>query len=52
LAAGFLIGWCPIPINLIMPDRIPSFPATITGVTLDGVDKAVFYFLHDAYMVN
>ena len=52
LAAGLLIGGRPIPVNLIMSDRIPSFPATITGVTLYGVDKAIFYFLHNAYMVG
>ena len=52
IGGWLLISWRSISKNLIMPDRIPSFPATITGVTLDGVDKAVFYFLNDAYMVN
>ena len=52
LAAGLLIGWRPVPINLIMPDRIPSFPATVAGVALYGVDKAILYFLYNTYMIG
>ena len=47
-----LVGWCPIPINLIMSDRIPSFPATIAGIALYGVDKAILYFLYNTYMIG
>lgn len=52
IGGWLLIGWCPVPINFIVPDRIPSFPTAIAGVAFDGVDKAAFYFLHNAYMVN
>ena len=35
-----------------MPHRILSLPAAIAGIALDGIDKAVFAFLHNAHMVG
>ena len=52
LGGWFLVGRCSVPINLIMPNGVPPFPATITRVALHGVDKTVLNFLHDTYMVG
>ena len=49
---AFLIGGCPIPINLIMPHGIVILPASIAGVALYGVDDTVLHLLHDAHMVR
>ena len=51
-AAGFLVGWGAIPVNLIMAYGIAVLPAAIAGVALHGVDKAVLHLLHDAHMIG
>ena len=52
MAAGFLIGRCPIAEDLIIAKSIPVLSATIAGVALDRVDIAVFDFFHDSNMVR
>ena len=41
-----------IPKDLIMSHGILVLSAAIAGITLDGVDNAVFAFLHDADMIG
>ena len=48
----FLIVWDAIAEYLIMPHRVAPLAAAIGGVTLDGVNSAVFYLFHDAHMVS
>ena len=47
-----MIGRCPIPINLVISDRIVGLSAAIAGVALHGVNKAVLHLFHDTHMVG
>ena len=51
-AAGFLVGWGAITVNLIMAYGIAVLPATIAGVALHGVNDSVLHFLHNAHMIG
>ena len=52
MAAGFLIGWGAVPVNLIVAYGIAVLPAAIAGVALHGVDHSVLHLLYDAHMVG
>ncbi len=52
MAAGLLIGWRPVPVDLIMSDGIPIFPAAIAGVALYGVNDAILHLFHDTNVVR
>mgnify|MGYP000735532563 CR=1 FL=1 len=52
LTAGFLIRRNAIAQNFIVSHGILTLSAAVTGIALDGVDNAVFAFLHDADMVG
>ena len=49
--AGFLVGWCFVPVNLIMANGVTVLLAAIAGVAIHSVDKAVLYLLH-THMVS
>ena len=46
------VVWYPIAENLIITNRVLIDAAAIAGVTLDGVDNAVFDFLDDTNMIG
>ena len=50
--ASFLIGGNSIAKDFVVSHRILPLTATVAGITLDGIDNAVFAFLHDAHMVG
>ena len=47
-----LVGDYAISENFIMANRVLIDAAAVAGVTLDGVDNAVFDFLNDANMIS
>ena len=47
-----LVGDYAISENFIIANRVLIDAAAITGVTLDGVDDAVFAFFHDADVIG
>ena len=47
-----LVGDYAISENFIMANRVLIDAAAVAGVTLDGVDNAVFDFLDDANMIS
>ena len=51
IGGWLLIGWCSVPVDFIMTNGIPPFPAAIARIALYSVDKAVLYLLYDAYMI-
>lgn len=50
--ASCLIGGNTITKDFIIAHRILPLTAAITGISLDGIDNAVFAFFHDAHMVG
>lgn len=48
----FLVRRNTVSKNLIIPNRILALAAAITGIALNGVDNAVFAFLHDTDMIG
>ena len=50
--ASCLIGGNTITKDFIIAHRILPLPAAITGISLDGIDNAVFAFFHDTHMVG
>ena len=50
--ASCLIGGNTITKDFIIAHRILPLTAAITGISLDGIDNAVFAFFHDTHMVG
>ena len=50
--ASCLIGGNTITKDFIIAHRILLLTAAITGISLDGIDNAVFAFFHDTHMVG
>ena len=50
--ASCLIGGNTITKDFIIAHRILPLTAAITGISLDGIDNAVFAFFHDAHMIG
>lgn len=50
--ASCLIGRNTITKDFVIAHRILSLPAAVAGITLHGIDNAVFTFLHDTHMVG
>ena len=41
-----------MPKYFVISHRILSLPAAIAGIALDGIDNAIFAFLHNAHMIG
>ena len=50
--ASFLISGNSIAKDFVVTRQILSLPAAVAGIALDGIDNAVFAFLHDTHMVG
>src|SRR5699024_5831762 len=48
----FLISRTAVTINHAAADGVAVLPALVAGITLDGVDRAVFYTLNNSNMVG